>query len=774
MDLDKLSEADITTKLVIPSIIKSGWKSETQIREQFTITKGKINVFGNKTSREAPLRPDIVLFNNETDFNPIATIEIKKSNATADEGIQKSILYSEKLNVPFAFSTNGKQFVFHDKTNSNKETFIEMDSFPSYDFLWNKYLKWKNISDENIYKNYFYQDRNTKEPRYYQSIAINKTIREIDKGTKRGLIVMATGTGKTFVAFQIIHKLIKSKKINRVLFLADRNILVDQTMLNDFSPISKIMTKIKNRKIDKSYKVYMALYQAVTGTEDFSNIYKELDKNFFDLIIVDECHRGSARENSNWRKILEYFNSSIQIGMTATPKETKDVSNIKYFGDPIYTYSLKSGIEDGFLAPYKIIKFNIDRDKGWTPQDGMKDDEGKLIEAREYNSKDYDRSLILDNRNEIIAESVSKYLKDTNVMDKTIVFCEDKKHANRMRQKFIKFNENEYKKNSKYIVRIVSGDEVGENEIDNFKDPNSEYPVIATTSKLLSTGVDTQTVKNIVLDKNIASVTEFKQIIGRGTRIQEEYNKFYFTIFDFRNATKIFFDPDFDGEPIVKYEIDSKEKFNNKKFNDEKDKEKDNDKDKDQEGTKSIKYYLGGLKIRIESNRTLYLDDDNNLITNNIYEYTKNRVLNIFKNYDDFKAKWLNSKFKKDVSQILLDNKVYVDVLNDEKGNKFDTFDLICHIVYDKQALTKSERASKAKSKLIKNELENKKFETIIEYILEKYSEVGIEEIEDINIFKLKPFSNEGTPYEIINDIFGGIEKYKSIMNNLKVELYND
>ena len=303
---------------------------------------------------------------------------------------------------------------------------------------------------------------------------------------------------------------------------------------------------------------------------------------------------------------------------------------------------------------------------------------------------------------------------------------------------------------------------------------NSEYPVIATTSKLLSTGVDTQTVKNIVLDKNIASVTEFKQIIGRGTRIQEEYNKFYFTIFDFRNATKIFFDPDFDGEPIVKYEIDSKEKFNNKKFNDEKDKEKDNDKDKDQEGTKSIKYYLGGLKVRIESNRTLYLDDDNNLITNNIYEYTKNRVLNIFKNYDDFKAKWLNSKFKKDVSQILLDNKVYIDVLNDEKGNKFDTFDLICHIVYDKQALTKSERASKAKSKLIKNELENKKFETIIEYILEKYSEEGIEEIEDINIFKLKPFSNEGTPYEIINDIFGGIEKYKSIMNNLKVELYND
>jgi type I restriction enzyme, R subunit len=771
MDIDKLSEADITTKLVIPSIIKSGWNSNTQIREQFTITKGRVNVFGNKTKRETPLRPDIVLFNNETDFIPLVTIEIKKSTATADEGIQKSILYSEKLNVPFAFSTNGKEFLFHDKTNSNKETFIKMDSFPTYDYLWQKYLKWKNISNENIYKDYFYQDRNTKEPRYYQSIAINKTIREIEKGKKRGLIVMATGTGKTFVAFQIVHKLIKSKKINRVLFLADRNILVDQTMLNDFSPLSKIMTKIKNRKIDKSYKVYMALYQAVTGIEDFNNIYKDLDKNFFDLIIIDECHRGSARDNSNWRKILEHFNSSIQIGMTATPKETKDISNITYFGEPIYTYSLKSGIEDGFLAPYKIIKFNIDKDKGWAPQEGMKDDEGKIIENREYNSKDYDKSLILENRNEIIANSVSKYLKDTDIMSKTIVFCEDKKHASRMRQKFIKYNEEEYKKNSKYVVRIVSGDEVGENEIDNFKDPNSKYPVIATTSRLLSTGVDTQTVKNIVLDKNIASITEFKQIIGRGTRIQEEYNKFYFTIFDFRNATKIFFDPDFDGEPIVKYEIDTKEKFNKNEYIDN-DEKKDNE--ENQNNTKSIKYYLGGLKVKIESNRTLYLDEDNNLITNNIFEYTKNRVLSIFKNYEDFKNKWISSDFKKDISKMLLDNKIYIDVLSEEKENKLDTFDLICHIVYDKKVLTKSERISKAKPKLIKNNLENKKYETIIEYIFNKYAEEGIEEIEDINIFKLKPFSNEGTPFEIINDIFGGIEKYENVMKTIKSELYND
>tara|TARA_B100001057_G_scaffold500844_1_gene618240 strand:+ start:165 stop:2480 length:2316 start_codon:yes stop_codon:yes gene_type:complete len=771
MDIDKLSEADITTKLVIPSIIRSGWNSNTQIREQFTITKGRINVFGNKTTRESPLRPDIVLFNNETDFIPLVTIEIKKSTATADEGIQKSILYSEKLNVPFAFSTNGKEFLFHDKTNANKETFIKMESFPTYDYLWQKYLKWKNISNENIYKDYFYQDRNTKEPRYYQSIAINKTIRKIEKGKKRGLIVMATGTGKTFVAFQIIHKLIKSKKINRVLFLADRNILVDQTILNDFSPLSKIMTKIKNRKIDKSYKVYMALYQAVTGIEDFNNIYKDLDKNFFDLIIIDECHRGSARDNSNWRKILEHFNSSIQIGMTATPKETKDISNTTYFGDPIYTYSLKSGIEDGFLAPYKIIKFNIDKDKGWAPQEGMKDDEGNVIENREYNSKDYDKSLILENRNEIIASSVSKYLKDTDVMSKTIVFCEDKKHASRMRQKFIKYNEEEYKKNSKYVVRIVSGDEVGENEIDNFKDPNSKYPVIATTSRLLSTGVDTQTVKNIVLDKNIASITEFKQIIGRGTRIQEECNKFYFTIFDFRNATKIFFDPDFDGEPIVKYEIDTKEKFNKNEYIDNHEKKEN---EENQNNTKSIKYYLGGLKVKIESNRTLYLDEDNNLITNNIFEYTKNRVLSIFKNYEDFKNKWISSDFKKDISKMLLDNKIYIDVLSEEKENKLDTFDLICHIVYDKKVLTKSERISKAKPKLIKNNLENKKYETIIEYILNKYAEEGIEEIEDINIFKLKPFSNEGTPFEIINDIFGGIEKYENVMKTIKSELYND
>ena len=551
MNKKDLSERDICTKYITPAIVTVGWDLHKQIREEVYFTKGRVIVRGRTFERGESKKADYILYH--TGNIPIAIIEAKDNKHSVGAGLQQAIDYGEILDIPFVYSSNGDAFIEHDRTGRSKEVEkeIPLDKFPSPAELWRRYKKWKGIREQH--ENIITQDYHmgTKKPRYYQEIAINRAVEAVAKGQDRILLVMATGTGKTYVAAQIIHKLWKSKTKKRILFLADRNILIDQARNNDFKHFKGAMTKITNRKVDKSYEIYLALYQAVTGNEEWKNIYKQFSKDFFDLIIVDECHRGSAAIDSAWREVLEYFPSATQIGMTATPRETATISNIEYFGEPIYIYSLKQGIQDGFLAPYKVIRISIDKDvEGYRPEKGKIDKYGYEVPDRIYNVKDFDRELVIDERTKLVAKKITEFLKKADRFDKTIVFCIDIEHAIRMTIALRNENKDMVTKNSKYVVRITGDDEYGKRELDNFIDPSVKYPVIATTSKLLNTGVDAQTCKLIVLDSNIQSMTEFKQIIGRGTRIREDYNKYYFTIMDFRQVTNLFADPDFDGEPV--------------------------------------------------------------------------------------------------------------------------------------------------------------------------------------------------------------------------------
>ncbi|MFZ4675316.1 MAG: EcoAI/FtnUII family type I restriction enzme subunit R, partial [Nodosilinea sp.] len=541
MDKQQLSERDICTQYITPALIRSGWELATQVREEFSLTNGRILVRGKLHARARNKRADYVLFYKPN--LPIAVIEAKDKRHSLGDGMQQGLGYGELLQVPFIFSSNGDGFLFHNKiaVDGVIEREIGLDEFPSAETLWQWWAAHRGLSEaqQNLVKQDYYSDGSDKTPRYYQLLAIDKTIEAIAKGQNRILLVMATGTGKTFTAFQIIWRLWKSKTKQRILFLADRNILVDQTMTNDFKSFGSAMTKIQKRQADKSYEIYLSLYQAVTGTEEEQKIYKQFSRDFFDLIVIDECHRGSAAEDSAWRQILEYFASATQVGLTATPKETREVSNIDYFGEPIYTYSLRQGIDDGFLAPYKVVRIDIDRDLvGWRPSVGQKDKYGHEIEDRIYNQRDFDKTLVLEPRTQPVAKKISDFLRQTNRFDKTIVFCENIDHAERMRQALVNENADLAADNARYVMRITGDNEEGKAELDNFIFPESTYPVIATTSKLMTTGVDAQTCKLIVLDQRIQSMTEFKQIIGRGTRIKEDYGKFYFTIIDFKKATE--------------------------------------------------------------------------------------------------------------------------------------------------------------------------------------------------------------------------------------------
>jgi type I restriction enzyme, R subunit len=542
MDKKQLSERDICTKYITPALEQAGWDIATQIREEFSLTDGRIVVRGQLHTRARNKRADYVLFYKPN--IPIAVIEAKDNNHSLGDGMQQGLGYGEMLQVPFVFSSNGDGFLFHNKiaTDGIIEQEIGLDEFPSAETLWQWWSAHRGLSEqqESLVTQDYYSDGGNKTPRYYQLLAINKTIEAIAKHQNRILLVMATGTGKTFTAFQIIWRLWKSKTKKRILFLADRNILVDQTMTNDFKPFGSAMTKIQKRQANKAYEIYLSLYQAVTGTEEEQNIYKQFSPDFFDLIVVDECHRGSAADDSAWRQILDYFASATQIGLTATPRETKGVSNIDYFGEPIYTYSLRQGIDDGFLAPYKVVRIDLDKDlAGWRPGKGMVDKHGNEIEDRIYNQKDFDKKLVLEKRTQLVAKKISEFLKQTNRFDKTIVFCDNIDHAERMRQALVNENADLAAENSRYVMRITGDNEEGKAELDNFIFPESKYPVIATTSKLMTTGVDAQTCKLIVLDQRIQSMTEFKQIIGRGTRINEGYGKFFFTIIDFKKATEL-------------------------------------------------------------------------------------------------------------------------------------------------------------------------------------------------------------------------------------------
>ncbi len=708
IDKKALSERDICTKYITPAIVEqAGWNRDTQLREEETITNGRVYVRGKLVSRGESKRADYILYYKKN--IPIAVIEAKDNNHSVGSGMQQALLYAQMLDVPFAYSSNGDAFLEHDGTvTSGKiEQEIPLDAFPTPEQLWQRYCAWKNIDhvQEPIVTQNYYDDASGKTARYYQLIAINRTIEAIARGENRVLLVMATGTGKTFTAFQIIWRLWKSGTKKRILFLADLNILIDQTKTNDFKPFGSAMTKITKRQVDKSYEIYLSLYQAVTGKEDIKNIYKQFTPGFFDLVIVDECHRGSAAEDSAWREILEYFSSATQIGLTATPKETKGISNIDYFGKPIYTYSLKQGIEDGFLAPYKVVRIDIDKDlQGWQPAPGELDKHHQLIEDKLYTQTDINRTLVLEKRDVLVAKKITEFLKSTNRFDKTIVFCEDINHAERMRVALINENSDLVSQNRKYIMQITGDNKQGKAELDNFILPESQYPVIVTTSKLMSTGVDAQTCKLIVLDKNIGSMTEFKQIIGRGTRINEDFGKSYFTIMDFKKATKLFNDPVFDGEPVQIYEPKPGDSpvppdHDNSDHEDGQNHEDENIIDIPPPQTqKRVKYFPKNVEVAVVAERVQYYGKDGKLITESLKDYTRKAASQEFTSLDAFLRRWNTASQKQAIIQELNDQGILLEALTDLVGQDFDPFDLICYIVFDKPPMSRKERFASSTS----------------------------------------------------------------------------
>lgn len=783
--MPKYSERDICTKFITPALIKAGWDIHKQIREEVTFTAGRIIVKGKMHTRRKAKRADYILYYKSN--LPLAIIEAKDDTHSVGDGMQQALQYADILDIPFVFSSNGKAFLEHDRTGMSDyvEREIGLDEFPSPEKLWERYKQWKGITEEQeriITQDYF-SDGSGKTPRYYQRIAINRAVEAIAKGQNRLLLVLATGTGKTLIAFQLIWRLWKSRTKKRILFLADRNILVDQTMANDFKHFGDKMTKIRNRKVDKSYEIYLALYQGMSGAEEWKNIYKEFSPDFFDLIIVDECHRGSAKEDSAWREILEYFSSATQVGLTATPKETKDVSNIHYFGEPIYTYSLKQGINDGFLAPYRVIRYTIDKDvEGWRPEEGQRDKYGQVIEDRIYNVKDFDRTLVIDDRTALVAKKITEYLKKTDRFQKTIVFCVDIPHAERMRQALVNENADLAAQNPKYIVRITGDNEEGKEELDNFIDPASTYPVIAVTSKLLTTGVDVQTCKLIVLDANINSMTEFKQIIGRGTRVNEEYGKYSFTIIDFRNVTNLFADPAFDGDPVQIYEPKEGDSSIPPDVVEEDDEEEDfsddfygGNKEDGAEGDDVIRersrtYYVDNVKVKVINERVQYINEEGKLITESLKDYTKKRVNQNYASLDEFLQKW-NAAVRKDaIIEELLEQGVLLDELQQEVGKDFDPFDLICHVAFDMKPLTRRERAMNVKKRNYFTKY-GEKARAVLEALLDKYADEGIENIESMEVLKLHPFDQYGSLVEIVK-LFGGKQKYLEALKELKQQIY--
>ncbi|WP_027369199.1 EcoAI/FtnUII family type I restriction enzme subunit R [Desulfocurvibacter africanus] len=790
MNKKKLSERDICTKFITPALEQAGWDIAAQIREEFPLTKGRVIVRGKLHTRAKHKRADYVLFYKPN--IPIAIIEAKDNNHSVGDGMQQGLDYAELLQVPFVFSSNGDGFLFHNKiaTDGIIERELHLHEFPCPETLWQGWARQRGLNEEQnslVTQDYF-SDGSDKMPRYYQLLAINKTIEAIARGQNRILLVMATGTGKTFTAFQVIWRLWKAKAKKRILFLADRNILVDQTMTNDFKPFASAMTKIQKRQANKSYEIYLSLYQAVTGTEEERNIYKQFSPNFFDLIIIDECHRGSAAADSAWREILEYFSSATQIGLTATPKETKEISNIDYFGEPLYTYSLKQGIDDGFLAPYKVVRIDLDKDlTGWRPDTGMLDKHGNEIEDRIYNQKDFDRTLVLEKRTRLVAKKVSEFLRQTNRFDKTIVFCENIDHAERMRQQLVNENSDLAAQNSKYVMRITGDNDEGKAELDNFIFPESKYPVIATTSKLMTTGVDAQTCKLIVLDQRIQSMTEFKQIIGRGTRINEDYEKFYFTIIDFKKATELFADPDFDGDPVQVYTPehpddspvppDMREDCAPAEGSSYPEAGGDGgqtimaEPGPDEEYAGVRRYVVANVEVKVASERVQYFDADGKLITESLKDYTRKTLAKEFTSLDDFLRRWSSAEKKQAIIEELANEGIFFDALADEIGRDCDPFDLICHIAWDMPPLTRKERAEQVK----KNNYFTRYGEQarrVLEALLDKYADEGVEHIEETQILTISPFNALGTPMEIIR-AFGGLGQYQQAVRDLEQALYS-
>lgn len=775
MDKKTLSESDICDLFITPAIKDAGWDPMTQIRREVTLTPGPIIVRGNMSARNKKKKKfaDYVL--SKEPGVPIAVVEAKDNNHTISHGMQQALGYAEILEVPSAFSSNGDAFASHNKKPAEGEeieTELPLESFPTPDVLWKRYKLYRGIKDEEeaLIVQPYHTDTTQKEPRYYQVEAINRTMEAIARGDKRVLLVMATGTGKTYTTFQIIWRLWKARVVKRVLFLVDRNILADQTLINDFKPFGSVMTKIKNRKIDPSYEIYLGLYQAITGPDEEDKIFKNVSPDFFDLIIIDECHRGSAADDASWKEILLYYSSAIQLGMTATPKETEYVSNINYFGEPVYTYTLKQGIQDGFLAPYKVIRIDIDKDLyGWTPPAGMKDDLGNEIEDRTYNQSDMDRILVLNQRTKLVANRVMQLLNATDPFSKTIIFCDDIDHAERMRKAIVNAAGQLAIDNPRYVMRITGDSPEGKAELDNFIDPESKFPVIATTSELLTTGVDAKTCKLIVLDKTIRSMTIFKQIIGRGTRIEEEFHKYYFTIMDFKKATELFKDPDFDGEPVVIYEPGPKDPPEppDPPAGEDDDEEPINGED----DRNSRKIYVSSVQARIVAERIEYIGTEGELITESYKDFTRKKIHSEFESLDDFLQNWNASKRKQEIIDLLEEHGVVLENLADEVGKDYGDLDLIAHIAYDQPPLTRQERANNVKKRNYFTKY-GEQARAVLNGLLDKYADKGITSIENAKILHLRPFSDIGTPMEIINNVFGGKENYDNAIWELENELY--
>lgn len=787
----ELSERDICTKYIQPALEKSGWDRLTQIREEVSFTDGRIYVKGNLTSRGKGKRADYILYYKPN--IPIAIIEAKDNKQTVKAGIQQALDYANILDIPSVFSSNGDGFYQHDRTctDGNIEKELTLDEFPTPAELWERYKKYKGIAtqeQERISSQDYFFDGSNRSPRYYQQIAINRTVEAIAKGQQRILLTMATGTGKTYTAFQIIHRLWKSGTKKRILFLADRNALIDQTRRGDFRHFKDKMTVIKQKIIDKSFEIYLALYQGLTNYDEDKDAYREFSPDFFDLIVIDECHRGSASEDSAWREILSYFKSATHIGLTATPKETETISSTEYFGEPIYTYSLKQGIQDGFLAPYKVVRIGLNVDlEGWRPEVGKTDKQGLLVDDRIYNRKDFDKSLVIDERTESVAKKVTDFLKKTNRFDKTIIFCVDIDHAQRMRTSLANANSDLMAQNNKYVMQITGDNDEGKRELDNFINPEEKYPVIATTSKLMTTGVDAQTCKLIVLDSNIASMTEFKQIIGRGTRINEDFGKTFFTIMDFRNVTDLFADPDFDGDPVRlkvmseddEFDLPEDEIASSEAITDENGEEVKfgsiEEPPKIIGGGNIIseprpKYYVNGVNVAVLNERIQYMDGNGKLITGSLKDYTRQKVREQYQSLDEFLNKWNQADKKQAIIDELVEQGVVFENLKEAVSKEMDIFDLICHTAFDQPPLTRSERVNNVKKRDYFTKYGEQARE-VLEALLDKYADEGIENIEDMKVLQVNPFDAFGSPIEIVK-LFGGKRQYQQALIALEQEIY--
>jgi len=772
-----MSEEDIKLNFITPALIDNKKWDKKQIRMNVYFTDGKIIVAGKTVKRGQRNFADYILEHKPN--IPLAVIEAKDNNHSIGEGMQQGIGYAEKLDLPFVFSSNGDGFIFHDR-ETGKETELALNQFPTPKELWEKYKKYNGITEkieDTVTSDYFYEP-GFKQPRYYQRIAINRTVESIAKGQKRALLVMATGTGKTYVAFQTIWRLREAGLAKRVLYLADRNILIDQPKNNDLKPLSKVITKISHRKADPSYEVYLALYQAVSGEDDLKNIYKQFSSEFFDLIIVDECHRGSAKADSQWREILEYFKPAVQVGMTATPKETKETSNIDYFGKPLYTYTLRQGIEDGFLAPYKVVKVALDKDvHGYRPQKGEIDKYGHEIPDFVYTNREFDRTLVIDERTQVVAKKITEFLKSTDRFAKTIVFCVDIEHAERMRRALVNENSDLVKQNGKYVMRITGDNHIGKKQLDSFIDPASKYPVIVTTSKLMNTGVDAQTCKLIVLDSAIQSMTEFKQIIGRGTRIREDYGKHYFTIMDFRNVTNLFADKDFDGEPIQIYTLRKDEPIHEQPTREQILAEGERilvspSIAYSEEPEHIRKYYVKETVVRVINELVQYNGLDGKLITESLTDFTKKNIKSKYRSLNDFIQNWNIVDQKRVLIGELEHQGILIDALREEipDGKDLDPFDLITFIAYGQKPLTRKERAAKVQKDAYFSKYGDKA-RKVIDTLLNKYSDEGIENLENPEVLKVSPLNKLGRPLEIMK-LFGGKDGYKKMIKEIESRLY--